>query len=334
MLARYLVVFILLISPNAVLLAQQTSSEADTTILKDLKQYPRRNTLPVRRPVIFPETISPPESSNLELSVNYWRSWTSFGVNVNQASFSENWGGGGVNSLALGGQFTYKTDYTKGDKNFVSEVLLQYGKLKNKDQLARKTVDRIFWDNKVALKLSKSWYFFGSVNFESQFDHGYSFSTNAQGNEVRTLLSSFMAPGYITESVGFEYKPVKYFFLRIGTGTARQTLVLDTTLYKTNPKNFGVEPGKSFRNELAFQVVAAIDKDIAKNLNLKSRYTMFANYEKLKSIDNRIDITLTAQVNRLVNVSLAGIALYDDDTANKIQASQALSLGLIYKFPR
>ncbi|MEJ7780707.1 MAG: DUF3078 domain-containing protein [Daejeonella sp.] len=334
MLIRYLVVLLLFLSQAFSLKAQESGNESDTTILKGLRQYPRKNTLPVRRPVIFPETVTLSETTPLDISVNYWRSLSSFGININQAAFSENWGGGGVNSLALGGQFTHKTDYTRGDKNFVSEVLLQYGKLKNRGQLSRKTADRIFYDNKVGLKLSKSWYFFGSLNFESQFDRGFSFVKNAQGNEVRTLLSRFMAPGYLTESIGFEYKPVKYFFVRIGTGTARQTFVLDTNLYKTNPKNFGVEPGKSFRNELAFQVVTSIDKDIAKNLNIKSRYTLFANYEKLKSIDNRLDLTLTAQVNRLINVSVAGIVLYDDDSADKIQASQALSLGLVYKFPR
>jgi len=334
MFIRCLIILFFFIYQCHVAIGQQSEGQPDTTILKDLKQYPRRNTLPVRRPVIFPEIVQLDEPEKLELSINYWRTWTAFGVNVNQASFSENWGGGGVNSLALGGQYSYKTDYTKGDRNFVSEVLLQYGKLKNKDQLSRKTADRIFWDNKVALKLSKSWYFFGSLNFESQFDRGFSFTKNAQGNEIRTLLSRFMAPGYLTESVGFEYKPVKYFFVRIGTGTARQTFVIDTNLYKTNPKNFGVEHGKNFRNELAFQVVAAIDKDVAENLNLKSRYTMFANYEKLKSIDNRLDVTLTARVNKMINVSLAGIVLYDDDTADEIQASQALSLGLVYKFLR
>lgn len=334
MLSKYPLVLLFIISISGQLFAQDTITKADTTILRDLRHLPRKNSLPVRRPVLFPEIVELQDNSSLSLKVNYWRSWTSFGVNVNQASFSNNWGGGGVNSLAVGGQFSYKTDYTKGDKNYVSEVILQYGKLKNKDQLARKSADRIFWDNKVALKLSKSWYFFGSLNFESQFDSGFSYSKNAQGNETRTLLSRFMAPGYLTESLGFEYKPVKYFFLRIGTGTARQTFVLDTTLYKTNPKNFGVAPGKSFRNELAFQLVTAIDKDIAHNLNLKSRYTMFANYEQLSRVDNRLDVTLTAQVNRLVNVSLGGIVLYDDDTADRIQASQAMSLGLIYKFPR
>lgn len=332
MFIRFLILAILTLGSGSAAFSQNTENESDTLILKNLKQYPRRNSLPVRRPVIYPETVSLNAPSSLNLKVNYWRNLTSFGLNVNQSSFSENWGAGGVNSLALGGQFSYKTDYTKGDKNFVSEVIMQYGKLKNKGQLARKTNDRIFWDNKVALKLSKSWYFFGSINFESQFDLGYSFSKDAQGNEKRTLLSKFMAPGYLTESFGFEYKPVKHFFVRIGTGTARQTFVLDTALYNTNPKNFGVEPGKNFRNELAFQVVSSFDKEIAKNLTLKSRYAMFANYEKLSSIDNRLDVTLTANVNRLINVSLSGIVLYDDDTANKVQASQGMSFGLVYKF--
>src|SRR5687768_15339882 len=150
MFIRCLIILIFIVTQNPVASAQQSENESDTTILKDLKQYPRRNTLPVRRPIIFPETVRLPEPDSLELSINYWRSWTSFGVNVNQASFSDNWGGGGVNSLAVGGQFSYKTDYTKGDKNFVSEVLLQYGKLKNKGQLSRKPADRIFWDNKIA----------------------------------------------------------------------------------------------------------------------------------------------------------------------------------------
>lgn len=305
--------------------------EADTSLIKALKQNPKKNILPVRRPVLFPEVISSGSIPDINVKINYWRNLTLFGININQASFSENWGAGGVNSLALGGQFSYKTDYTKGDKNFASELILQYGKLKNKDQLSRKSADRIFWDNKLALKLSKNWYFFGSLNFESQFDLGHSFSRDAQGNEKRTLLSKFMAPGYLTESLGFEYKPNKNFFVRIGTGTARQTFVLDTNLYKTNPKNFGVTPGKTFRNELAFQVVSSYNKEIAKNLILNSRYAMFANYEKLASIDNRLDVTLIANVNKLINVSLSGILLYDDDSDNKMQASQTMSFGLVYK---
>ncbi|MEO8793961.1 MAG: DUF3078 domain-containing protein [Daejeonella sp.] len=334
MLTRFVLISFLCISGFSIQVqAQDSIPKADTTLLNELRQYPRKNSLPVRYPTLVLEPVNLP-NPEIDIRMNYWKNMISFGVNFNQASFSNNWSSGGVNTLALGSQFNYKTDFTKGDKNYVSEVILQYGKLKNKAQLERKTNDRIFWDNKVGLKLSKSWNFFGSLNFESQFDKGYSYSKNADGNEVRNLLSKFLAPGYLTESVGFEYKPVKYFFIRIGTGTARQTFVLDTTLYKTNPKNFGVTPGERFRNELAFQVVGSIDKDIATNLNLKSRYAMFASYEHLAGIDHRLDLTLTAKVNKLINVSVSGIALYDDDTANEIQASQTLSFGLVYKLLR
>jgi len=309
------------------------NKETDTLGLESLRQYPKKNALPVRRPSIQLIPVQIPDS-DLKLKINYWRTWTSFGINMNQAAFSENWSGGGVNSIAFGAQTNYKTDYTKEDKNFVSEVILQYGKLKNKGQLQRKTNDRLYWDNKVALKLSKHWSFFGSLNFESQFDKGYSYKKNSSGDEIQTLISRFMAPGYVTESIGFEFKTAKSFWLRIGTGTARQTFVLDRDLYLSNPKNFGVTPGQIFRNELAFQVVTNFEKEIVSNLNLKSRYTLFANYEQLENIDHRLDVSLMAKVNKVINVTVAGIGVYDDDASTRLQASQQFSLGVMFKIPK
>ncbi len=322
-----------LIGKFSVSMAQesQTLSEIDTIKIKYI--YPKKNPL---RTLSYPFYIRKKSllQSLINAKVNYWIKQSLFGVNVNQAAFSDNWSGGGVNSIAVGGQFVYKAEYNKERVNFTSEVNLVYGKLKNKDQLERKTNDRIFLDNKAAMQISTHWYFFGSVSFESQFDIGYAYNKDAQGNETRSIISNFMSPGYITESVGFEYKPQPYFSIRLGTGTARQTFMLDTTLYKNNDKNFGVPIGKTFRNELAFQAVANFDKDIAKNLNLKSRYLLFAAYEKIKHIDQRLDITLTAKVNSLMNVSINAVALYDDDFSSALQTSQALSLGIVYKLPR
>ncbi|MBC8051460.1 MAG: DUF3078 domain-containing protein [Sphingobacteriaceae bacterium] len=307
--------------------------ESDTVATDHLKLFPKKNILPVRRPSLQLQPVQIPDS-DLKLKINYWRNWASLGINMNQAAFSDNWRGGGVNSIALGTQTNLKADYTKEDKNFVTEVILQYGKLKNKGQLQRKTNDRIFWDNKVSVKLSKHWSFFGSLNFESQFDRGYSYKKDKSGEEIQTLISRFMAPGYLTESVGIEFKTAKSFWLRIGTGTARQTFVLDKDLHLNNPKNFGVTPGQTFRNELAFQLVTNFEKEIATNMQLKSRYSMFANYEKLKNIDQRLDVTLLARVNKLFNVTVAGIAVYDDDASTRIQSSQTFSLGIMYKLPK
>ncbi len=324
---------------------QLYAQEIDTIPIntKDLNIKLKRSPLPSRQgPLNFEPVKIKPLVVNAK--INYWKTKTSIGINVNQAQFSNNWKGGGTNSVAVGGLVNWKAEYNKSSYSYVSELVLQYGKIKNKDQLQKKTNDRIFWDNKASFQLSKSWFFFGSLSFESQFDNGYSYSV-VNGQETATLISKFMGPGYLTESIGFEYKPVKYFSTRIGTGTARQTFVLDEKLFPkpvdvTDPsKNsvFGVPYGKKVRNELAFQIVSAIDKDIFTNTNLKARYQMFIPYQdfEMSNIDHRLDVALTAKINRFMNTSLTGVLLFDKDTGtNKIQANQTLALGFGFTFPR
>jgi hypothetical protein len=311
------------------------AQEIDTIpiVTKNLEIKLKRSPLPSRMGVIkfVPVVLSP---ALVNAKVNYWKTKTSVGINVNQAAFSDNWKGGGVNSLAIGALVNYKAEYSKESYSYVSELILQYGKVKNKSQLQKKTTDRIYWDNKAAIQMSKNWYFFGSVNFESQFDKGFSYPKDAQGNERENLLSKFMSPGYLTESIGFEYKPSKFFSTRIGTGTARQTFVLDTNLYKTNANNFGVKKGKNFRNELAFQIVTSFEKEIFQNVTLKTRYNMFIPYDNFGHIDYRLDVNLVAKVNRFMNVSITGVGLYDRDTDSRLQGSQTLALGLMFVFPR
>jgi hypothetical protein len=132
----------------------------------------------------------------LDYKVSYWHKYVIFGINFNQASFSNNWAGGGVNSFALNSNLDYKLEYNKQPFVYTTQFILLYGRSKNRGQLSRKSNDRIFLDNKIATQMSKSWFFFGSLSFESQFDKGF----NYDGNGNRTRISNFMAPGYVTES--------------------------------------------------------------------------------------------------------------------------------------
>lgn len=310
--------------------AQKADSvKIDTNLLNKFRIDPPKNILPVRsRPLLLrPQPIP---VTMLDYQVSYWRKYLTVGVNLNQSAFSNNWSGGGVSSFALGANFDFKAEYNKQPLSYTTELLLMYGVSKNKGQFSRKTNDRIFYDNKLATQLSKKWYFFGSVSFESQFDVGYQYADGV----APLLISKFMSPGYITEAIGFEYKPVKYVDIRIGTGTARQTFVLDTTIYHNIPGNYGVAAGRTFHNDLAFQVVSTINKDIATNMNLQARYALFIPYNNIvHNTTHRLDATLAARVNRLINVTLNGTILYDATTNNKVQASQGLALGIIYKFP-
>jgi len=322
------------------------AQEVDTVPIntKGLDIKLKRSPLPSRTGLlqIKPVALAP---IVIDEKVNYWKTRTSVGINVNQATFSNNWKGGGINSWAVGGVVNNKAEYSKEGYSYTSEVILEYGKINNKDQLQKKTRDRIFWDNKAALQLSKNWYFFGSVNFESQFDKGYNYFRDGNNIEQQSLISKFMSPGYLTESIGFEYKPNSYFSTRIGTGTAKQTFVLnmddliaaelDRNPNSTRADYYGVPTDKNFKNELAFQIVSNFDKQIFTNVNLKARYQMFIPYDRsLVNIDHRLDVELRSQLNRLMNVTVTGVGLFDKDSDNEIQGSQTLALGVTFVFPR
>ncbi|PAW92596.1 hypothetical protein CKK33_03420 [Mucilaginibacter sp. MD40] len=305
----------------------------DTALLNKYRINSRRNAIPVPpAPLQIRQELIP--VTMLDYKVSYWRKSITFGLNFNQSAFTNNYSAGGVSSIAIGSNFIYHTEYNKAPFSYVSELNLQYGKSKSKGLGSRKTNDRIFWDNKLATQMAKHWFFFGALSFESQFDKGYTYDPN---NVLPpTLISNFMAPGYLTESIGFEYKPASYFDLRLGTGTARQTFVLDDAIFAPGQTDaFGVKRGRTTRTDIAFQAVAILDKDIAKNMHLNARYEMFVPYgQPLSYTRHRLDAVLAAKVNRLVNVSLNGTLLFDKNTGiNDIQGTEGLALGVLYKFP-
>ncbi|HMV10893.1 MAG TPA: DUF3078 domain-containing protein [Cyclobacteriaceae bacterium] len=265
-------------------------------------------------------------------STSKWRKKMIFNLNLNQAAFSSNWKGGGINSIGLNTNFDYKADYKDDKQSWDNEIGFTYGFVKNSGQGYRKTLDRFFVDTKYGRSLSKKWDAFASFNFASQFYKGYKYSDDGEA----ALISDFLAPAFVTVAVGFEYHPVDYFKVRISPLAPRLTLLRNNNgrfdaVDSIAP--YGVEVGEDTRFEwLAFQLTADFDKDIAKNLNLKFKYLMFANYETLegKTIDHRLDLMLNAKVNRFITVSAGGILLYDFDQDDEVQLSQAFNIGFTY----
>jgi hypothetical protein len=256
-----------------------------------------------------------------------------FGANLNQGSFSSNWTGGGVNSVALGLFFNALNEKKKGKNSWRNDFQSQYGIVRNKGQQSRKNVDRVFFDTKYNRELSEKWSLFGNINFLSQFAAGYTYSGDSV--EVKRKVSGIFSPAYLTEAIGIEYRPAPYFFIDLAPGALRQTIVADTSLYVNTPdqKNYGVPIGRRVRTEAALiQLVANFDKDIFKDVNLKFRYLLFSSFKEPFNIDNRLDAMLTAKINKYVNVNLGAILVYDEDQSSDIQFAQALSIGFLYSF--
>ncbi len=270
-----------------------------------------------------------------DADTTYWKISFNASIPFNQASFSDNWSGGGINSLGLSSLVNFKANYLKGKHSWDNEIDLTYGFTNNDGQGFRKNNDRIYIDTKYGYSISDHWNLFSSLNIQTQFVKGYRYEQDSLDREVEILISDFMAPGYFTASLGFEYTPKPYFKLRLSPFAPRLTVVRDKELYLNVDSNYGVPIGETTRWEwLAFQAIADFDKDLTENLNLKFKYQLFANLETLEfnKIDHRLDAILSAKVAKYFDVKLSGILLYDYDQIDEIQLSQGFGLGFAYTF--
>lgn len=288
-----------------------------------------------------PPTPPPPQVADVvKPSPNpaVWKNSLQTGLNINQATFSDNWKAGGVSSIALSSFLNAKAVRKTEKAEWTNELQLLYGTIQNKGQDIRKSADRIFADSRYAKKISDKWNAFASINFTSQFDAGFEFTTT-NNIETSRRISGFMSPGYLTEALGFEYKPVTYFSAQMGVGALRQTFVTDQTLYgkyevgtKEFDELYGVKRGDNWRNQVIFQIVLNYDKEIMKNVVLKWRYMGLLDYQKIDSkyIVSRLDASITAKVNKYISTNLTAVLLYDFDQDKDLQYSQILALGVLY----
>lgn len=275
----------------------------------------------------------------------YWKYNLDAGINVNQAAFSDSWKGGGVNSVAASAYLFGSLDYSKKNLSWSNNLKTQYGVVlmfnrnANNKQIGnlRKSMDYIDFTSKVDYKFAKMWRVFGQATFLTQFDKGYDYrGVDSAGRDVKVKVSNALAPGYLTESIGIEFKPVSWFYVNVGLISLRQTFVTDTTLYHEVPANYGVLPSqRRFNNQFGFSIEAALDKDLHKNVNLKFKYRAFKDYTDYKSLSgemvHRIDFVLSAKITKYIVTNLTAVALYDATQDKRVQWSQGLSLGIAYK---
>lgn len=262
-------------------------------------------------------------------AAKHWQHKLEIGINVNQASFTPNWKGGGSNNFALGSIVNGSLNYKREKFSWMNDLQLQYGFQKNEGQSQRKTQDLVFIDSKAGYQLSDKLNAFGAANFVSQFAPGYNYGEDAVGNETRTVISRWMAPAYFIQSVGLQYEPVDYFKVRLGALALRETFVLDNALSAAGA--FGVDSGETVNVNLGYQIVASFDKDLAKNLNLKMRYLSFGDYADFSNTNHRVDMILSARITKYINTNFTAVMLYDRNQDAAVQWSQVLAVGVLFQ---
>lgn len=300
--------------------------------LAALAQNPVADSTTTKVTTNFKDTVS------VKRDTTYWQQSITGGVNFNQNSFN-NWVGGGVNSVAVGGVVAARALYEKGRASWDNTADFQLGYVTQRG-LTRKATDQLILISVLGYKIAPEWDLFVSGTFNSFFAPGFRYE-NLQPGLSDFKISNFLAPAQLTPAWGVAYKPNDEFSLRVSPFAPRFTFLSDQSVRfreangvlipDPNATAYGVTPGRSVRAEwLALQLQAVWNKKLSENVSLNARYQLYANYQTLNAIDHRLDLLLTAKLNRYLSTTFGLIGLYDRDFFDGLQLQQTLGIGLIY----
>lgn len=274
-----------------------------------------------------------------------WTKGGTFGLGFGQVALS-NWQGGGQSNISGNSLFSIFRNYKKGKRAWDNSLDLAYGLISQDNGPFVKSDDRIELNSKYGqqFKNNTKWYYGGLVNFRSQFAPGFSDVTNT------TLISRIMSPAYLTAALGFDYKPNAALSVFIAPLSYRGTFVLDPVLNAVGA--FGVDTNSTLRNEVGGLLMIKYQKDIIKNVNLKTQATFFSNYlDRPQNIDVLWDLLLTMKVNEYISANISTTLIYDNDITipvdrngngtktdaadyggPRVQFKEVLNIGFAYKF--
>jgi len=260
------------------------------------------------------------------LDSNGWKKSGTFILNLNQGALS-NWvAGGEQNVFGINGIFNYSVNYRK-DKNIWDNYFdIAFG-FQNATSFKkfRKIDDRIDITSKYGRQISKKWYYGILFNFNSQALPGYDYSTDPP-----TKISSFLTPGKILLSPGFDFRPNDKFSVFISPATIRWILKQDEDFF--NVPKFGVDSAKKINTEFGAFLTARYIVAITTWANYTGRLDFFSNYlRNPQNIDVLMNNLLTMKFTKNLATNLSLDLLYDDDVLKRLQLKEILGVGLTLK---
>ena len=267
--------------------------------------------------------------------------WTLIGngsIGFTQTSLT-NWAKGGESSLLLLAIGKYNANYSKDKVKWENGAEFRYGITRSKTTGLEKNDDKIEFQSRFGYQAYKKWYYSIESNFKTQFANGYAYPDKVNP------ISAFMAPGYLTISLGFDYKPNKNFSLFLSPMTSKTTYIRDTTLI--SPIKYGFPPGAKTLWEPGLILKSNWHLKISDNITYDTKGEFFDNYrDAFQKVSAEWDQTFIMQVNRFINVRVMTMMIYDyntkfpilDASGNvigqkpKLQFEELFTLGLVYKF--
>lgn len=250
-----------------------------------------------------------------------WQVSSVAGLNANQVSLS-NWTQGGDNSIAWSLFGNLSLNYAKTVWALKNNLKVAYGQTKLGSADFRTNDNELYLED--VLTYNADWKVnpFFSNSLRTVIAKGFDYSKTP---EIQT--ADLFDPGYLTQSLGFEYITEKVFLTRLGIAL-QEIFTNKFTGYSDDPST--TDKVEKFKIETGIESVTEGNVNFAENMNFTSKLRLFSRFKTLDVWDVRWDNTLTAKINKYFNVNLNILVIYQKDQTVKTQMKQALQLGVTY----
>ena len=293
-------------------------------------------------------------SSETIKDTSYWKKDGSLAINFNNTSLT-NWSAGGANSVALGFILTLSAKYEKGKNNWVSNLTWQAGmaRVGDKNQLLKKSDDQLIVFSKYRRNIKPLWGFAAFSELRTQVLSNPNYISNPDSLSLKKEIksknykSAFMAPGYLTTSIGWEYNKGKDFYFHASPLAGRGIFVLDDSLSTLGL--YGLDKNQRVMFQLGSLVRSGFKTKVMENVTFASNLTLFTPYENWGNIDVTWETLTTFKINKFLTTTFSTHLLYYDKARPKIvketvggvatdvakhgvQFKQVLNIGFLAKF--
>jgi hypothetical protein len=268
-----------------------------------------------------------------------------------------NWASGGESSISAKSTLLHRSEYKTNGATFIYDSKFAFGIVGYGGKRIEKTEDRMDFNVSLSHRACDKWSYTSMLTFKSQFANGYKYPNDS------TLISTFMAPGFINTSLGIKHKPNKHFEIFFSPASGKFTLVLNQEL--ADKGAFGVRravrdslgnvmtAGRNLLGEFGMNFLANVSTNLGENIELTSTLNLYNNYLD-DNTSNRwnIDVDWETNINFNINKFLQTVLFlhlkYDHNTkfpnyqvvdgvqvlvsqSPKVQFKESIGIALTYK---
>jgi len=256
-----------------------------------------------------------PQEIKINDTMNHnWKYGGFLGVNFGQVALV-NWAAGGQNSIAIqanaNGFLTYEHKHLLWDNQLtfslggIAQGRVRQPSATNKYPF-RKNVDILQITSRVGYIIDKKKHWMATflTDLKTSLLDGFDYSGYDAGTSPQRQLSSTpFSPSNLLLSLGINYKPTSFFSLYLSPVTAKLTMMDANTLLAQNDTSsdkygkvdrtrYGLDNGTTFHASIGAYLRMDFQKDLWKNINLKTALELFQSYTDKHVLDGIVQSEL------------------------------------------